>query len=184
MSRFLTIGHSTRTKEEFLDLCRINNVAAIADVRSMPGSNRCPQFNAEEMASWLGVVGIEYGHFADLGGRWSPKIITPNVAHAVAGWTHRSFQSYAAWTFTPDFMRGVESLLAFQDENADLGATAFMCSEAVPWRCHRQILATMLVSMGFPVDHIMSTSSTKEHNPFEYGATPDLMGNRVTWPKA
>lgn len=183
-----TIGHSTLDLPAFIHRLHAHGVTHIADVRSMPGSNRHPQFNSEDLSRSLWSVGIGYRHFPELGGRRSSKVITPEIESMVAGWTHGSFRSYAAWTFTAAFERGLADLYRSTSDEND--RVALMCSEAVPWRCHRSILAAVLVARGEFVTHIMGAGSVRPHILGEWGPRPVIGSRRalvgaepcVTWP--
>src|ERR1044071_8988116 len=137
--RMWTIGHSTRAIDEFISLLRANQIKLLADVRSLPGSKRYPQFNKEALANSLGKVGIRYEHFPELGGRRKTRPDSKNTA-----WRNESFRGYADYMETEPFRRGVERLV-------DLAATptAIMCAEAVWWRCHRSLISDFLKTRGF-----------------------------------
>lgn len=184
---FYTIGHSTLDLDEFIHLLRMANITHVADVRSMPGSTRYPWFNAEDLGPALASVCIGYQHYPDLGGRRSPKVVTPELERLVAGWEHPSFRSYAAWTQTAEFAWGLVDLYR---STSDEDSVALLCSEALPWRCHRSILATVLVARGEPVTHIMRGGVTRPHVLGEWGPPPVVseygtpLGEKitVTWP--
>lgn len=146
---FFTIGHSTREIPEFVELLRANGVEKLIDVRSTPYSRRAPQFNKDSIGSTLAPYQIGYEHIPELGGRRSKKCC---VDHSQNGfWTHPSFRNYADYALTPDFETGLKRL-------RDLGesrAIAYMCAEAVWWKCHRRIITDHLLAHGVPVKHIM-----------------------------
>jgi uncharacterized protein (DUF488 family) len=149
-----TIGHSTRTREEFLSLIRAHHVQAIADVRRFPGSRRQPQFNQQDFRVWLGENGIAYHWFEDMGGRRKPAPDSPNTA-----WRNPSFRAYADHMDTPQFAQAFASLL-------ELGGrlrTAIMCAEMLWWRCHRSLIADALCVRGIRVTHIVDESQTQAH---------------------
>jgi uncharacterized protein (DUF488 family) len=149
-----TIGHSTRSAEEFLALLAGERIAALADVRRFPGSRKHPHFNAENLARTLPAASIEYAPFPELGGRRKPLPDSPNTA-----WRNEAFRGYADYMHTPEFAAGMERLAAL----ASARRTAIMCSEAVWWRCHRGLIADWLKVRGVRVLHIMDASHTVEH---------------------
>ena len=149
-----TIGHSTRTFDEFIELLRSNDIEAVADVRSLPGSRKFPQFNAEEMAVSLPEDGIEYIPFKILGGR---RKVRPDSRHTV--WRHKAFRGYADYMDTPQFLEGIAELI----ELAARKHTAIMCAEAVWWRCHRSMIADHLKASGVTVEHIMDNGKNVIH---------------------
>jgi uncharacterized protein (DUF488 family) len=148
-----TIGHSTRTFAEFLSLLQQFEIRQLADVRSFPGSRRYPQFNAENLADALRRNQIEYLHIRELGGRRKPDPDSLNLA-----WRNLSFRAYADYMETPEFAAGIARLTDW----AAKARTAYMCSEAVWWRCHRSMISDYLKSKGWTVWHIMD-GSVKEH---------------------
>jgi uncharacterized protein (DUF488 family) len=148
-----TIGHSTRTIEQFLSLLRREVVVHLADVRTIPASRRYPHFNREPLAASLATAGVEYSHHPALGGRRTPREDSPN-----AGWRNSGFRGYADHMQTEEFTRALEHLL----EMAGRTRVAIMCAEAVPWRCHRSLIADAAVVRGVDVRHILD-SSTSPH---------------------
>lgn len=155
-----TIGHSTRTIDEFLDLLRRFEIKILADVRHFPGSRRLPQFNKDELRRTLAAQGIRYEHLVALGGRRPARPDSRNLA-----WRNASFRGYADYMETPAFRDGVEQLLQL----AGAGRTAIMCSEAVWWRCHRSMIADYLKATGVQVSHILSLTKEQAH-PFTSAA--------------
>lgn len=149
-----TIGHSTRDIEEFIGLLTENHIEAVADVRSLPGSRKFPQFNAEKLAESLPAVGVDYVPFKQLGGRRKVRKDSPHTV-----WRHPAFRGYADYMDTEDFKKGVDELL----DLASKKRTAIMCSEAVWWRCHRSMISDHLKSIGVKVTHIMAPRKTEEH---------------------
>ncbi len=147
-----TIGHSTRSLEEFVKLLQHNGVRTLADIRRYPGSRRYPHFSRQSLQSSLAERGIDYVHFEDLGSRRKPLPDSPNK-----GIRNEQFRGYADYMATPQFRDAVDRLLAIP------GRTAVMCAEAVPWRCHRNFLSDELVRRGVKVIHILGPSSTQEH---------------------
>jgi uncharacterized protein (DUF488 family) len=150
-----TIGHSTRTIDEFISLLQANQIRLLVDVRSLPGSKRYPQFNKEALADSLGKTGIRYEHFPELGGRRKAKPESKNTA-----WRNASFRGYADYMETEEFRKGVERLL---DLAAGAGPTAIMCAEAVWWRCHRSLVSDYLKAGGIEVIHILGVNKTEPH---------------------
>jgi uncharacterized protein (DUF488 family) len=153
--RIWTIGHSTRTIDEFISLLQTNQIRLLVDVRSLPGSKRYPQFNKEALADSLGKARIRYEHFPELGGRRKAKPQSKNTA-----WRNASFRGYADYMETEEFRKGVERLL---DLAAGAGPTAIMCAEAVWWRCHRSLISDYLKARGIEVLHIMDANKTEPH---------------------
>ena len=167
-----TIGHSTRSQEELIDLLRHFGIATLADVRTMPRSRRNPQFNAEELAAALARRGIAYAHLPLLGGlRRGLGEASPNL-----GWRNTSFRGYADYMQTPEFARGLEELRAL----AAGGPVAVMCAEAVPWRCHRSLIADALLIRGVAAPDIQGPGRTIAHalTPFAR-----VNGLRITYPE-
>lgn len=149
-----TIGHSNRTWDEFLGLLRAHGVKAVADVRRFPGSRRLPQYNDAYLAQNLPAAGIAYLPFPNLGGRRKPNPNSPN-----AGWRNESFRAYADYMQTSTFTAALDDLMA----QAAQIPTAIMCAEAVPWRCHRSLIADALIVRGWQVLNIMSPTQAKQH---------------------
>jgi uncharacterized protein (DUF488 family) len=159
--RIWTVGHSTRAIDEFISLIQANDIKLLADVRSLPGSRRYPQFNREMLACSLGKAGIHYEHFPELGGRRKPRSDSRNLA-----WRNASFRGYADYMETEEFRKGVERLL---DLAAGAGPTAIMCAEAVWWRCHRALISDFLKVRYVEVLHILDANETEPH-PFTSAA--------------
>jgi len=156
MSTVWTVGHSTRSEEEFVQILKAHGVQVLVDVRSFPGSRRYPQFNREALSESLVKAGIEYKHELRLGGRRTPRGDSHNTA-----WRNVQFRGYADHMETEVFRKGVEDLL----ELAGDARVAVMCAEAVWWRCHRGLLADYLKANGHTVIHIIDEKKTEEH-PF------------------
>jgi uncharacterized protein (DUF488 family) len=161
ISRIWTIGHSTRNSDVFISLLEENGIKLLADVRSLPGSKRYPQFNKEVLAEWLKERGIRYEHFPELGGRRKSKPDSRNTA-----WRNASFRGYADYMETEEFYKGVERLLALAGE---AGPAAIMCAEAVWWRCHRSLISDYLKARGIDVMHILDANKIESH-PFTSAA--------------
>jgi uncharacterized protein (DUF488 family) len=140
----LTIGHSNRPLADFLALLRAHEVTLLVDVRKLPGSRAYPHFNQEALAQSLVAQGIEYVHRPGLGGRRKGTVDSPNGA-----WRNASFRAYADYMSTPEFAAELEPLIAQRKEKR----MALMCSEALPWQCHRSLIADALVVRGVSVEH-------------------------------
>ena len=149
-----TIGHSTRTLQEFLGLLAEYRIEAIADVRRFPGSRRYPYFAGDALAATLPTHGIDYRWMPKLGGRRKVQPGSPNTA-----WRNASFQGYADYTTTPEFAEGLAELLKL----AATERTALMCAEAVWWRCHRSLIADVLKLRGIEVIHIVDATHSTAH---------------------
>ncbi len=144
--RLYTIGHSTRTAEEFVDLLRRDGVQRVVDVRAFPGSRRHPHFGREVLRARLSGAAVEYVHAPELGGRRALRKDAPATA-----WRNASFAAYADYMTSPDFRHAIDRLLA----RAATALTTIMCSEAVPWRCHRTMISDAVVARGWEVLHIL-----------------------------
>jgi uncharacterized protein (DUF488 family) len=166
----LTIGHSTHSLEEFLDLLKTHEVKQLADVRTIPKSRHNPQFNGGDLAKALRKNRIRYVHLPGLGGLRHPRKDSINTA-----WRNASFRGYADYMQTPEFQGGLKELMDLAGDRP----TAIMCAEAVPWRCHRSLIADALLARGVPVEHIMSKSSRKSHT---YTPFAKVEGERVIYP--
>jgi len=166
-----TIGHSTRTLEEFVELLHRHAIDAIADVRRFPYSRRFPRFNAENLAVEFPKFGLQYFALKSLGGRRRPDKGSINL-----GWRNVSFRGYADYMQTEDFARGLEDLLA----QARLAPTAIMCAEAVPWRCHRSLIADALVVRGWNVLDILESALPRRHELTPFARVD---GYKITYPE-
>ena len=153
--RMWTIGHSTRTIDDFISLLKENQIKLLADVRAWPGSRRYPQFNKEALAESLSAHGIRYEHFLELGGRRRPRSDSKNTA-----WRNASFRGYADYMETEEFHKGVERLRGLARE---AGRVAIMCAEAVWWRCHRSLISDYLKVRGIEVMHILDANKIEPH---------------------
>ena len=149
-----TIGHSTHTLEEFIAMLQAFQIELVADVRSFPGSRRYPHFNKEALQISLSKNNINYVHLADLGGR---RKVNPNSINT--GWRHPAFRGYADYMETESFKTGINELQQLANEQK----TAYMCSEAVWWRCHRALVSDYLKLNGLKVTHIMGLAKSEEH---------------------
>jgi len=168
----LTIGHSTRPMEEFIRLLQAHKVACVADVRTIPRSRHNPQFNADSLPASLEKAGLSYRHLAGLGGLRHPTAASVNL-----GWRNASFRGFADYMQTPEFVQALEELI----ELAGRRRVALMCAEAVPWRCHRSLIADALLARGIPTEHILSLSRRQAHTftPFA-----KVRGQQITYPAA
>lgn len=164
-----TVGHSNRGPGEFLDLLEKNGIEVLVDIRRLPGSNKYPHFNQDELAASLARAGISYVHLKELGGRRRQNKDSRNTA-----WRNRSFRAYADFMETDEFRRGVAALLGYAREER----AAIMCSEAVWWRCHRALVADYLKSLGVTVLHIMSADANKPH---PYTSAARVVGNKLSY---
>lgn len=151
-----TIGHSTRTFEELLEMLRSFKIEMVADIRSFPGSRKFPRFNKEILQHTFPENGIEYIHIKKLGGRRKVNPDSKNTA-----WRVLAFRAYADYMETDEFKQGIKEL----EEIAKEKRTAYMCSEAVWWRCHRSMVSDYLKANGWKVMHIMDVGKEEEH-PF------------------
>jgi uncharacterized protein (DUF488 family) len=149
-----TIGHSTHSIEEFIALLNAHTVQHLVDVRSIPKSRHVPQFNTDELSSSLSAANIAYTHLKALGGRRSTRKTSMNT-----GWRNASFRGYADYMATPQFAEGLAVLIKI----ARTTSTAIMCAEAVPWRCHRSIIADAMILQGWQVRDILTAAPAKEH---------------------
>jgi uncharacterized protein (DUF488 family) len=164
-----SIGHSTRSEDDFVALLRAYEVRGLADVRTIPASRRHPHFSAEHLRDRLAQEGIEYRHYPALGGLRRPRPDSRNVA-----WVHPAFRGYADYMESPSFEAGLEALLAFASEKV----VAFMCAEAAWWRCHRRLLADALLARGADARHILAATGARPH---ELPPFARLIGGRVAY---
>jgi len=172
-ARIYTIGHSTRPQAELIELLHHYEVATLADVRTIPRSRHNPQFNREVLAEALPAAGIAYVHLPLLGGlRHGLGDASPNT-----GWRNESFRAYADYMQTAEFAEGLEQLRAL----TPAGPVALMCAEAVPWRCHRSLIADALTIRGVAVREIWSDTRTEIHKLTPFARVDGL---RITYPAA
>ena len=161
MTRIWTIGHSTRTIEEFIEALQTHGIKLVADVRLLPGSRRYPQFNKEMLAKSLSDTGVGYEHFPELGGRRRPGKDSPNTA-----WRNDAFRGYADHMETAEFVAGIARLEEATEKRV---AMAIMCAEAVWWKCHRSLIADYFKTQGTEVIHIVDAEKSEPH-PFTSAA--------------
>jgi uncharacterized protein (DUF488 family) len=155
---------------ELIALLASQNVSLVADVRRFPGSKRQPQFAKENLETSLREAGIGYRHFEALGGRRRSRQNSPNTA-----WRSESFNAYADHMLTGEFQSSLSKLI----ESAIVSPTAILCAEAVPWRCHRQLIADALLAKGWEVRHIMGVGRTQSHRLPDFAKVED---GQVTYP--
>ncbi len=166
-----TIGHSTRTWNEFMDMLQSFQIEVLADIRSFPGSRKFPHFNKEELEISLPQHNIRYIHLKNLGGRRKAKQNSKNTV-----WRNVAFRGYADYMETEDFREGASKL----EKIAATYRTAFMCSEAVWWRCHRSMVSDYLKVQGWKVMHIMSIAKEEEH---AYTAPAGIVNGKLSYEK-
>ena len=167
-----TIGHSTRSLDALVALLHAHGITRVADVRRFPRSRRHPHVNADALARDLPAAGLAYRHLPGLGGFRRARKDSHNTA-----WRNASFRGYADYMETAEFSGHLDTLL----EEARQGPTAIMCAEAVPWRCHRSLIADALLVRGVEVLHIMSEKSATPHTLTRFA---HVDGDRVTYPPA
>ena len=150
-----TVGHSTHPLPVFLAILQAHGIEAVADVRRFPGSRRHPQFGSEALGTSLLEAGIAYHWFSELGGRRRPDLLEAEGG----AWRHPSFRAYAQYLRTEEFAQGLDSLMHV----AKACKTAIMCSELLWWRCHRRLIADVLLFCGWKVTHIMAVDECSSH---------------------
>jgi len=170
MTIVYTIGHSTRPAEEFVSLLKGHGIRTLVDVRTIPKSRHNPQFGGEALARTLADAGIDYVHEPDLGGLRKPRPDSINDA-----WRNTSFRGYADYMQTPTFAAAVDRLV----DRAQQAPTAIMCAEAVPWRCHRSLVADALTARGDEAREIVSETKSTLHKLTSFARVD---GDRVTYP--
>jgi uncharacterized protein (DUF488 family) len=153
-SAIFTVGHSTLPIGRFIALLKIYGIEQLVDIRTMPGSRHNPQFGGDALADSLGAAHIEYTHMEALGGLRRARKDSQN-----AGWRNKSFRGYADYMQTAEFAHAMDTLVRMSRQKR----TAIMCAEAVPWRCHRSLVADALDVRGVPVIEILSETSYRSH---------------------
>jgi uncharacterized protein (DUF488 family) len=168
--QIFTIGHSNRPIDEFIRLLEAHGVKRVVDIRTIPRSRHNPQFNADDLSISLQAAGIDFTPMKELGGLRHSKHGSINT-----GWKNASFRGFADYMQTPEFAAAIESLVKVVAEKT----TAIMCAEAVPWRCHRSLVADALVARGMGVEHILSATRAQPHaiTPFAR-----VRGVHITYP--
>jgi len=171
-SEVWTIGHSTRSLDQFLRLLAAHRIEAVVDVRRYPGSRRWPHFASDALTESLGRHGLLHVGLPELGGRRKPMPDSPNTA-----WRSAAFRGYADYMMTEAFADGLDRLV-----NLACGLrSAIMCAESVWWRCHRGLIADVLRWLGFEVNHILGPTSTVPH---PYTGAARIAGGRLTYASA
>jgi len=165
-----TVGHSTHPAEEFTHILEAHDIRSLVDVRTIPRSRHNPQFNLESLSASLHNAGIDYRHLPGLGGLRRPRKDSINT-----GWRNASFRGYADYMQTPEFAENLNHLI----ELASQAPTAIMCAEAVPWRCHRSLIADALVARGIPALEILSATRSQPHTITSFA---QVTGRQVTYP--
>jgi uncharacterized protein (DUF488 family) len=165
-----TIGHSTRPIDKFIELLRANGITQLIDIRTIPKSRHNPQFNTDALAASLRAVRIRYLHLKALGGLRHAKADSINL-----GWRNASFRGFADYMQTPEFEAALDRVIQLAKERP----TALMCAEAVPWRCHRSLVADALTVRKIRVLEIVSAAQPKEHTLTPFAR---VRGTRITYP--
>jgi uncharacterized protein (DUF488 family) len=165
-----TVGHSTLPIEQFVALLRSYGIEQLLDIRTVPRSRHNPQFNSDALAGALATASIDYIALPELGGLRRARKDSPN-----AGWRNTSFRGYADYMQTDAFTGGVERLIALGREKT----TAIMCAEAVPWRCHRSLVADALLVRDVAVMEILSPTSARPHKLTPFAR---VSGTAITYP--
>lgn len=165
-----TIGHSTRPLDEFIALLKAHGVQRVIDIRSIPRSRHNPQFNRETLGPALRKAKIAYTHLKKLGGLRHAKADSKNV-----GWHNASFRGFADYMQTAEFEEGLARAIKL----AATKPSALMCAEAVPWRCHRSLVADALLVRGVPVEDIMSASRAQPHKLTPFAR---VRAKQITYP--
>jgi uncharacterized protein (DUF488 family) len=165
-----SLGHSTRTIDEFLNILRKYDIDDIADIRTIPKSRTNPQFNLEDLAVALNAQGKKYHHLKSLGGLRRPQKDSLNN-----GWRNDSFRGYADYMQTPDFEQGLQELIKL----AGSSIVGMMCAEAVPWRCHRSLVGDALLARGFEVVEILDETHFRKHALTRFAK---IEGLKITYP--
>jgi 3-methyladenine DNA glycosylase/8-oxoguanine DNA glycosylase len=169
-ARVYTVGHSTRTFEELLAMIRAFDISIVVDIRTIPRSRHNPQFNGDVLRAALRSKRVGYVHVAELGGLRRPSRDSPNT-----GWRNTSFRGYADYMLTEEFELGLAKL----QELVEKGYVVLMCAEAVPWRCHRFLVADALTARGARVEHM---TSAKRASPHVMSTFAEVNGARITYP--
>lgn len=165
-----TIGHSTRPIEVFISLLKAHEVNRLVDIRTVPRSRHNPQFGKEALAESLAAAGIAYTHLPGLGGLRRTSAASPNK-----GWRNSSFRGYADYMQTPEFAASLEEAIGLAHESR----IALMCAEAVPWRCHRSLVADALLARDICVEEIIDTARRQPHKLTSFAR---VKGHSVTYP--
>jgi|SRR5579883_3289822 uncharacterized protein (DUF488 family) len=169
-----TIGHSTRSLDEFIAMLRAHSVSKLVDIRTVPRSARNPQFNRESLPRELAQAGIRYEHLAALGGLRKPR---PNSVNT--GWRNDSFRGYADYMQTPEFAAALDHLIDEAKDEVKHENICIMCAEAVPWRCHRSLVSDALAARGIRAVHIMNAKTAQPHKLTGFAR---VRGESVSYP--
>ncbi|MGH8193411.1 MAG: DUF488 family protein [Woeseiaceae bacterium] len=167
-----TIGHSTRSLDELVAILRAHGVERVVDVRTIPRSRHNPQFNRESLGKALHNRRLNYRHMKALGGLRKARPDSSNT-----GWRNASFRGFADYMQTESFAQALEQLMKLAEQKP----TAIMCAEAVPWRCHRSLIADALTTRGYEVRDIMSATNARPHVLMSLAR---VQGRRITYPAA
>jgi len=173
-SEIYTVGHSTLTIEEFTRILKANGVRLVVDVRTVPRSRANPEFDKQSLPTSLEAVGVEYTHFPCLGGLRKPRKDSPNDA-----WINSSFRGYADYMLTEEFEECLNRLLNLIATRS--GGVTPMCAEAVPWRCHRSLIADALYVRGVNATHLVGKNGRRVHTLTKFAV---VRGKTITYPKA
>ncbi|MGA3292610.1 MAG: DUF488 domain-containing protein [Candidatus Acidiferrales bacterium] len=165
-----TVGHSTRPIDEFIDLLRAHGIRQLLDIRTIPKSRHNPQFTSDVLAASLRAAKIRYVHLKDLGGLRHAKRDSVNL-----GWRNAGFRGFADYMQTPEFADALDRAVRL----AETMPSVLMCAEAVPWRCHRSLVADALLVRGIRVLEIVSAAEPKEHTLTPFAS---VRGTRITYP--
>jgi uncharacterized protein (DUF488 family) len=165
-----TVGHSTHPIDEFIGILKAHGIGQLVDVRTIPRSRRNPQFSIEHLPGSLITAGIAYRHMPGFGGLRHPHRDSINT-----GWRNAGFRGFADYMQTPEFQENLEKLM----ELAAHVPTAIMCAEAVPWRCHRSLIADALVARGIDVQEILTAAKSQPHALTSFAK---VEGSAITYP--
>jgi uncharacterized protein (DUF488 family) len=169
--RIYTLGHSTHTTQEFMRLLKTQAITLLVDIRHYPGSRYCPQFGKARLRRNLERNGIGYVHLVSLGGRRRPD----KNSDLNSGWRSPQFRGYADYMQTEEFAKGLNELMKLARNKK----TAIMCSEAVPWRCHRSMVSDALIARGWAVLDIYTEKNVKEHQLTSFA---EVHGDELSYP--
>ena len=167
----LTVGHSTRPIDDFIALLKAHGVERVVDVRTVPKSRRNPQFGQDALPGSLAAAGIGYTHMPALGGLRRPRPDSPNT-----GWRNESFRGYADYMQTSGFKTALEALIGLAGKEQ----VAAMCAEALPWRCHRSLIADALIARGVAAEDLASPTRRTPHKLTPFA---QIRGQEVTYPR-
>jgi uncharacterized protein (DUF488 family) len=166
----LTVGHSTHTIAEFIHWLQAHEVTCVVDVRTVPRSRHNPQFDKTSLPRLLKKVGLRYVHIPGLGGLRCPIADSPNM-----GWRNKSFRGYADYMQTPEFAQSLEELISMASQER----VTLMCAEAVPWQCHRSLIADALFVRGIRTEDIMSATQRRIHSLTPFAK---VQGRAISYP--